>query len=82
MFAPALKAPNSLLREAEASGVSAFRTEKFGRRKFNVLISNKNIFNKKYDTLNNYLTNKIRNKSSIKILENKKINGGIFHENE
>jgi len=31
--APALKVPFLLLREAEASGVSAFRTEKFGRRK-------------------------------------------------
>jgi len=44
VFAPAFKAPTSLLREAEASGVSVFRTEKFGRRKsicqeFNVLIS-------------------------------------------
>ena len=44
VFAPALKAPNSLLREAEVSGVGAFRTGKFGRRKsicqeFNVLIS-------------------------------------------
>jgi len=45
VFTPALKAPTLLLREAEASGVSAFRTEKFGRRKsicreFNVLASN------------------------------------------
>jgi len=44
VFDPALKTPNSLLSEAEASEVSAFRTKKFGRRKsicrkFNSLIS-------------------------------------------
>ena len=44
MVAPALKTPNSLLKEAEASEIFSFRTKKFGRRKsicqeFNALIS-------------------------------------------